>query len=70
MARARASLVALLAGCARAQDWGLRGAWELMPTGVNPGPALAYRGATATAGSIFVTSNDTANGGAMGASMS
>ena len=53
-------MATLLLAVARAQDWGLTGAWELLaPTSADQGPALAYRGATHTTGSLFVIENNT-----------
>lgn len=55
-------LLALGVAATHAQDgvWGTTGAWEqLFPsTSGSPQPALAYRGATSTMGSLIVTRND------------
>lgn len=43
------------------QDWGTQGAWQLL-TPSNPGPTLAYRGATYVAGTVVVTANNSGTG--------
>ena len=68
LARVALGALAAVPSLSQQGDWGLSGAWELMaPT--NAGPALAYRGATASTGSFVVTANDTdgADGGSVGA---
>ena len=60
-------LAGILGSTSAQGDWGTVGAWELLaPTRL--GPALAYRGACASTGSLVVTANDTdgADGGIVG----
>ena len=58
------TLLALPRALSAQPDWGLSGSWQLL-TPRTPGPPLAYRGPTHTAGCVIVMGNSTDETGVM-----